>query len=287
MQSLAHHNPAAVAVYFAGVAGIAMFCMDPVILTLSLVGSLLYFAVGGGRGGHWFGLLLFAAMAIAGPVLSHNGVTVLFVLNHNPVTLEAVIYGVASAGMIVAVLYWFRSFTAIMTSDKLLYLFGRLSPRLALVLSMALRFVPLFGRQAKKINAAQRALGLYKDDNLIDTFRGGLRVFSVLITWGLEQGVVTADSMVARGYGAGRRTHFDIFPFGLWDGVLTLTSVALTALTLAGLRQVAFTYYPAITISHIPPLGWVGYAAYALLVLLPTLLQGKEALQWRCLRLKI
>ncbi len=31
---------------------------------------------------------------------------------------------------------------------------------------MGLRYVPLFRRQAKKINGTQTALGLYKDDNI-------------------------------------------------------------------------------------------------------------------------
>ena len=116
-----------------------------------------------------------------------NGFRSLFHKAPNMDTLVAVgsgaalIYGAAAGGMIVTVMYWFRSFTAVMTSDKLLYIFGSLSPKLALLLSMALRYVPLFGHQAHQVSRSQQALGLYKEDNLIDRMRGGMRVFYLLL----------------------------------------------------------------------------------------------------------
>jgi len=152
MRRFSEHNPIAVAVYFLCVLSVAMFSMDPVILIISLTGALaLHFRLqrlSGGRT-HLYTLALCLFMTLINPLVSHHGATVLFVMNHNPVTLEALLYGTASAGMIAAVLYWFRSFTCIMTSDRLLYLFGALSPKLSLILSMAMRYVPLFSRQIK------------------------------------------------------------------------------------------------------------------------------------------
>ncbi|MBQ7930299.1 MAG: cobalt transport protein, partial [Clostridia bacterium] len=234
MRSFENANPLALAVYFLSVSGISMFCMNPLLLFLSLTGAVLYYFVRSGRKrmkSHLWSLGLFLVLVVLNPLVSHNGVTVLFVLNHNPVTLEAAVYGIAAAGMILAVLYWFRSFTEIMTSDKLLYLFGKFSPKLALVLSMGLRYVPLFTRQAQKIGQTQTALGLYKDDNLIDRFRGGMRIFDVLVTWGLENGIITADSMTARGYGIGKRSHFSIFRFRRSDIVLLISTAFLLGVT--------------------------------------------------------
>jgi len=206
MRTFADSNPIAVTVYFLTVSAIAMFCANPVISAISLFGAVILYIMNNGRKGlstHIFSAVLFAAMSLVNPLVSHNGATVLFVMNNNPVTLEALVYGISAAVTVIAVLYWFRSFSQIMTSDKLLYLFGTLSPKLALTLSMALRYVPLFGAQIKKIHASQKALGLYKDDNIVDSFRGGMGIFSIMLTWALENGVVTADSMTARGYGAG------------------------------------------------------------------------------------
>ena len=290
MRRFADHNPAAVAVYFLCTAGIAMFTMEPVILGLSALGALVSLGVTGLLRQwriHLYTLLLFAGMALINPFISHNGVTVLFVVNHNPVTLEAFVYGVAAGGMIVTVMTWFRSFTAVMTSDKLLYIFGSLSPKLALMLSMALRYVPLFTTQVHRVQMSQKALGLYKEDNLIDRVRGGMRVFSVMVTWTLENGIITADSMTARGYGTGRRTRFSIFRWTRDDLLLVIFTLLLTAATLWGLADRTFTYYPAITATPVTARVLAGFIAYGLLTWLPAIIAGKEAIKWQCLRSKI
>lgn len=290
MRRFADHNPVAVAVYFLASAGVCMFTMEPVLLAISFVGALICLGITGQLlrwKMHLYTLLLFAGMALLNPLISHNGVTVLFVMNHNPVTLEALLYGIAAGGMIVTVLSWFRAFTAVMTSDKLLYIFGSLSPKLALMLSMALRYVPLFASQAHQVSQSQKALGLYKEDNLIDRVRGALRVFSVMVTWTLENGIVTADSMAARGYGTTRRTRFSIFRWTRDDVLLLLLSLVLTALTLWGMAERTFTYYPAISATPVTVRTLAGFLAYGLLSLLPALITGKEVLTWRCLRSRI
>ena len=290
MRKFADLNPVAVAVYFLATAGVCMFTMEPVILVISLLGALVCLGVTGQLRQwkiHLYMLLLFAAMALINPFISHNGVTVLFVMNHNPVTLEALVYGAAAGGMIVTVMYWFRAFTAVMTSDKLLYVFGSLSPKLALMLSMALRYVPLFASQVQKVSQSQKALGLYKEDNLIDRMRGGIRVFSVMVTWTLENGIITADSMTARGYGTGRRTRFSIFRWTREDVLLLAGSLLLTAMTLWGIADRAFTYYPAIKATPVTARVWAGFISYGLLTLLPAIITGKEALKWYILRSKI
>ena len=292
MRTLEDSNPIAAAAYFLAVTGIAMFSMNPCLLLISLCGALLYFLVRNKTRGavtHLWMLGLFFVLSLANPLFSHNGATVLFILNDNPVTLEAAVYGVVAAMMVLAVLYWFRSFAQIMTSDKLLYIFGGLSPKTALVLSMGLRYVPLYSRQASKIRHSQIALGLYKDDNLIDRFRGGVRIFSVLVTWALENGIVTADSMAARGYGSGRRSRFSIFRFSWADVFLMTATLVLFGFTAVsvGSGSLLFTFYPTIQPPDVTPLAVSGCVSYGLLVLLPTILEAEEKIRWTCLKLKI
>jgi len=290
LRSFAEHNPIAQAVYFLCAAGIAMFSMDPVILILSLTGALatnLSCRCLRGWRMHLGMLALFLIMALVNPLVSHRGMTVLFVMNHNPVTLEALIYGLSAAGMIVTVLYWFRAFSHLMTSDRLLYLFGALSPRLALLLSMTLRYVPLFESQTRRVHQAQKALGLFREDSLTDDLRGRLQIFSVMTTWALENGVITADSMTARGYGIGKRSRFAIFRFTLRDGLLAGLSLLLAGGALSGIYTRSIVYYPTFSAAPLTPLALAGYGAYALLMLLPLIIDGKEALRWRCLQSKI
>ncbi|MBR5365564.1 MAG: energy-coupling factor transporter transmembrane protein EcfT [Clostridia bacterium] len=284
MRSLEDYHPRAVGLYFLAVTGIAVFSMNPVIVAESLFGSLfLYLVRHGLRDGktHLATLGLFLVLTLVNHVVSHNGVTPLFVVNNNPVTLEALLFGAFTAAMITGTIYWFRSFSEIMTSDKLLCLFGALSPKLALVFSMALRYVPHFRRQSERVNASQRAMGLYKEDNILDAAKGGGRVFSILLTWALENGIITADSMAARGYGLGRRTSYTIFRRRPRDLVFLALSVILAALTVAGSFRLSHSYYPVFRVDVPDAWGSAGLFAYGLLTLLPSILEIKEAIRWR------
>lgn len=280
------YNPVALAIYFLCAACVIMFSMDPILIILGALGAIVCFLAENGTKGaksHLYTLLLFLVTALVNPLFSHNGVTVLFVMNDNPVTLEALIYGLFAAGMIVGILYRFRSFSGIMTSDKLIYIFGAMSPKLSLLLSMSLRYVPLFTKQVGKVSRAQKALGLYKEDNIVDAIRAKTRIFSVMVTWALENGIVTADSMTARGYGIGKRTQFSVFRWQASDIVFLIITLCLTLLTLLPLSASSFAYYPEFRFSALTPLQITGYASYAFLSFLPVFIQMKEAVKWRWL----
>lgn len=289
MRTFADFNPIVITVYLLTVAGIAMFCINPVIFLLSLVGAVAYygFSYGISAKNLLFYIVMFLVLTIINPIVSHNGVTVLFVVNNNPITLEAVIYGASSALMLVGVMYWFSAYSKIMTSDKLLYLFGSLSPKLSLILSMALRYVPLFKGQAVKVEQSQKALGLYKEDNIADNMRNKLRVFSILVTWALENGIITADSMSSKAYGSGKRTHFKGFRFIKSDYILLGICLCLGAVTITSVSGLEFKYYPAIVAPKLTVRSLATYIAYGILAILPVLIEVKEVLKWKYLKSKI
>ena len=289
MRSFSEYNPIVIAVWFLSVTGVAMFCSYPLLMMISLAGAVAFFIMRNGLSHgktHIFFWILFLILALANPLISHNGKTVLFVMNHNPVTLEAVLYGLNSAAMIISVLYWMRSFTQIMTSEKLLYITGTLSPKLSLVMSMALRFVPMFSRQSEKINSTQTAMGLYKDDNIIDDIKGRSRVFSVMVTWALENGIITADSMEARGFGTGRRTQMSRFRFRASDIVFLLITLGLLAVTATavGNNSLSFEFYPSISIKTPDISGVLGLITYCVMILMPMILELVVNLRWKFLR---
>ncbi len=290
MRSFEDLNPIAVSVYFLTVTMISMFTMDVFLIVISFFGALAYFFTKNGLSNpksHLFPVLIFTVTSLINPFISHNGATVLFVLNNNPVTLESFLYGLVMAAMLTGVLYWFKIFSSIMTSDKLIYVFGALSPKIALMLSLSLRYVPYFTSQVKKVKAAQTALGLYKEDNIIDRIKGAMRIFSVMVTWVLENGIITADSMTARGYGVGKRSRFSIFSWKPWDLLLLVLSCAFAFISLMCLKNASFSYYPYFELPHLNAVTITGYISYFALSLLPTIIHAKEAAKWRFLRSKI
>lgn len=99
-------------------------------------------------------------MSLINALFNHAGVTpILYLSNGNAITKEALTFGFFASVMFCAVILWFDCFNVIMTSDRLLLLFGRLSPSVSLLISMSLRFVPKLGRKIRSIDAARSQIG--------------------------------------------------------------------------------------------------------------------------------
>lgn len=292
MLSFSDRNPIAVFSYYICVVMLCMFCMSPVTALISLAGALgIWFMKYRKEDpkGHIFTAVIWLLLAFGNPLFSHNGKTVLFVLNNNPVTLEAFYYGAVMGLMLVAALYWMKSFTQMMNTDKILYIFGRFSPKTALLLSMTLRMLPLFREQAKKTDNAQKGLGLYKDETIWQKFRGNAKVFSILLTWATENAVITADSMAARGYSGEKRTNYAIYRFTVRDICFTVLSVLLCVPMLLALMRgtISFDFYPAITVPENTILTSAAYICYAILCFIPVITEAGNRLKWKYLQSKI
>ena len=286
-------HPAAGALYFLSMLVITMFSSNPILTAIALTGGVLFFVhiEKHKRALKEFGfyLIMFILISVTNPLFSHNGVTPLFFLNGNPVTLEAAAYGINIALMLIAVIYWFKCFNVIMTEDKLLYLFGKISPKIALLISSALRFIPLFKTQAAKIRMAQKSMGLFACDTWTDKLKGVARVYSALITWALENAIDTGSSMKARGYGLKGRKHYSLFSFRKTDALFLASVAALDIIIFAAMAggHMDFTFYPAITPPTPQIYNLTATAAFTVLSLLPFILEIKESLQWTYYKSKI
>lgn len=280
-------HPAVTALYVLLLSLTVSVAFHPLLSLLSFCGGALFYTLCGGKKRmHVYACLFIAAMTLLNPLFSRKGTTVLLVLNGNPVTAESLFFGAFSAVTVLAVLYWVSAFGRFLTSDRLLYLFGAVSPKAGLVFSIALRYLPLLGRRAAAVREAAKANGLYGDGNWIDRFRSEVQVFSAVTTYALEKGVLTADSMEARGIGVGRRTSYTPFRFRRADGAL-LAFVLLAAavpLTLSFTGGIAFGFYPVLT----PPADglavWGAVLTYGALCAAPAILYGREELKWKRLR---
>ena len=74
-------------------------------------------------------LPMLVAMALINPAFNHEGVTIIdYLPSGNPLTLESIIYGLCAAIMIVSVICHFSCYNEVMTSDKFIYLFGKIIP---------------------------------------------------------------------------------------------------------------------------------------------------------------
>lgn len=286
MGSFKNNHPVVVMVYFASILLMAMFLWNPLIQGISLLGGFAFFMALYSKKevltNLFFYMGLFLLVTLTNPIFSHQGVTPLFFMNGNPVTREAFLYGGAIAMLIISVMVWFKSYEKIMTSDKFLYLFGRVLPKVSLIVSMALGFVPSFRREMDKVGKTQKAMGLYENESYADKLKGKISVMSVMVSWSLEHAVEKSHAMKARGYGLKGRTHYSIFTFTAQDGFLISFCLLLLGITLFGAARgvTTFNYYPKVSSLSSTLLAQVTYLSFALMAFLPVIIEVEENLKW-------
>lgn len=285
-------HPAVNLAFFLAALGMTMFIQQPVYLLISLISSCIYLVyLQGGRGAlHQAGYLLpvMLLMALLNPLFNHEGLTILWYLpNDNPITLEAVCFGLASAVMLGASIIWFNCCNAVFTSDKIIYLFGRIIPSLSLLISMTLRFVPRFKNYLQDTLQTQRAM--HKPENTKQKLQQALSAFSATVSWAMEQSIVSADSMKSRGYGTQGRTAFSIYHFEKRDGLfLCLLALLLTGALLPCLTgHTAWNYYPSLSGRLLGPAQLLSYLCCGGMYNLPLIIDLMEDQKWNALRSKI
>jgi energy-coupling factor transport system permease protein len=289
------YHPIVNFLYFGFVLVFAMIYTHPVCLGISLICSFVYAVYLNGAKAVRFTLVYMLPMmlfaALMNPIFNHQGGTILTYLpnNGNPVTLESVMYGIAAAAMLVTVITWFSCFNAVITSDKFVYLFGRMIPALSLIFAMALRFVPRFKAQIKIISSAQKCVGRdTSNGNILQKAKHGIRILSIMVTWALENAIETADSMKSRGYGLPGRTAFSIYRFDKRDGRALLFLLACAAYIIIGsvTDGLYFRYFPTIKGLWDTPYAISIFAVYAALCLMPVILNIKEDVTWKSIKSK-
>lgn len=295
MNEFKNYHPLVNFIYFLFVIGFSMFFMHPVCLGLSLFCSFCYSVVLKGKKSLKTNLIVLIPlafiMAVVNPLFSHEGITIITYLpDGNPLTLESVIYGVCTAVMLSSVIFWFSCYSEVMTSDKFLYLFGKVVPALSLIFSMTLRFVPRFIRQFKIVSNAQRCIGRdIAHGSIIQKAKNGLSIISIMISWSMENAVETADSMKARGFGLPGRTAFSLFRFDKRDKIAIAVILVLGLYILAGgiNGTVSYRYFPSVKGVEKSLLGVSVFAAYFMLCVCPLMIEIWEVRRWKRLKSKI
>lgn len=287
--SFSRCHPAVSFLYFALVIGFSMFLAHPACLVLSLVSALCYSVSlnGGGalRRQLAFVLPAGAVTALVNLLFNHRGATILAYLpDGNPLTLESALYALSAAGMLWAVVTWFSCYNAVMTSDKFLYLFGRVIPAVSLVLSMTLRFVPRFQYQLRAVAQARRRMGRGASEKGPGRrLQNAVAILSASLSWSLENAMDAADSMRSRGFGLPGRTAFSLYRLDRRDRAALLWLGGSGAFLLWGglSGALSWRYFPSVKAAAITPLTVPLFAVYLALCLTPLILNGREALAWR------
>ena len=295
MSEFKTYHPIVNFIYFVFVIGFSCFFMHPIALCISLASGFTYSVMLKGKKAIKTNLIymipMLLAMALINPAFNHEGVTIIeYLPSGNPLTLESIIYGICAATMIVSVICHFSCYNEIMTSDKFIYLFGKIIPAMSLIISMTLRFVPKFASQLKVVTNAQRCMGRdVSNGSIIKRATSGLNILSIMTTWSLENAIETADSMKSRGYGIPRRTAFSIFTFDKRDKKALICILLLGMYTLVGnlMGGMYFNFFPYLRMADASFFNTSVFVAYLLLCSSPIIIEIWEVRKWKALRSKI
>lgn len=285
-------HPAVNLIFFLFTIGITMFSMSPVFLAATLVFSWLYSILLNGKkaikSNLLFTLPIVVIMAVINTLFTHNGATVLFYVNNSRITLEALLYGLAAAVLLSSIIVWFSCFNVVMTSDKLIFIFGKAAPVLGLTLSMIFRFIPLLKARFREISMGQRCMGRHVTGGFMAKLRQVTKEVSILISWSLEAAIETSDSMEARGYGLPGRTSFHLFKMTPTDKVL-LTGISISGIIGAvgcALGKTSIYYYPKVVLGQWDIMTVITFAAYIALLAVPVIADILGEIKWQQYRLE-
>lgn len=293
--SFSNYHPIINLMYFTIVLLFSMFFMHPICLFISLSGAFLYSIYLNGKKTFWFNIKYMLPMliitALINPAFNHEGATILtYLQNGNPLTLESIVYGVASATMLITVMCWFSCYHLVMTSDKFVYLFGCIIPSLSLIFSMVLRFVPKFKAQIRIISYAQRCIGRdVSNGGVLHRIKHGIKILSIMVTWMLENAIETADSMKSRGYGLRGRTAFSIYTFRKKDLIALIALSLSSAIVLIGslLGGLYYRYFPSMKSSGVSIFTVILFIIYIFICFMPLAINLWEDRKWKLLQSKI
>ncbi len=285
------YHPAINFLFFAAVFAAALLFNQPVFLAISYIGPFIYSIALNGRRAVVFNLILIPLIALWAlwySYYNHFGITNLAVnVVGNMITLEALVSGIVIGVKAAAVLMWFSCVHTIISSDKVIYLFGRVAPKLSLFLSIILRMVPRIAAYARQVHIAQKCIGRGMNQGpVLKRLRNFFRIQSIVVTWTLESFVTSSESMRSRGYALKGRTAFSIYRFDNRDRSFVITLFSCFTVLFCGilLDQTRILYNPEIILNRVTILSYAFYLAYAFLCLLPLGLQIAGECRFKRLR---
>ena len=286
-------HPLAMVLYFVAVTVLTMFSGEPILMLISF-----FFAVN-------LNILVTGAMktlktllvllpfallvTVTNPLVSHFGKTVLWLVLGQAYTLEALLYGANLAVTLVALILHFAVLGKLLNMEKILYLIGRATPNIALLISVTVKNVTSVGTRLAEVNEAQQALGYFSEKKKAGALIKRLKVFSAVISLALEDAVENAVAMRGKCYGVKRRTAARGRKFTSNDILWLFCSIVLFVAVLVCMSNGAseFQFYPTAVFPPLDLWRFMMYISFSALCAVPVLITWKEELKWKCLISKI
>lgn len=202
-------------------------------------------------------------------LVNRRGPTEIFTAFGMRFTLEALLYGVWLALIIMTSLRLFMRMSRCLDDMKIETLVAGHMPKLSLLICMLFRLVP----------------GIKRDAEGFAMIHGrGVRVFGALVSKTLEDGVVKSISMKDRGYGERKRSSFQRRPLSYTDILSVIfLGLCLCLMVYLSVGSMKVRFFPSISIEYSRYYLLVYFAYYAV----PLMIRFKEEAGWLLSRRRI
>ncbi|MDD3985925.1 MAG: energy-coupling factor transporter transmembrane component T [Methanobacterium sp.] len=222
---------------------------------------------------------------IINPLVSHIGITKLFIIGNYYITMESLMYGILLSISLLIVLTIFLCYNNTVSYQEMLYIFSKKFLNISMIIIMAMRFIPLLHYRWKEVNKLYkfnniRGNGNYKESK-IEQIKNTAHVLSVVISWSLEESMVAAKSMKARGYGITNRTNYLYFKFKRIDFYILVIIISCFLISLTGIfyGYGRIEIYPQVLVSYENLIN-IFYLSFLILLLPIIYIEIKEKLLW-------
>lgn len=229
---------------------------------------------------------------ILNPLTSHVGTTQIYITGNFSITLEALIYGILMSTSLLIILLVFTSYNRAVSYQEMLYLFSKRFPHISMVIIMALRFVPLLSYRLSDVNKVfnfnQKRSRSGAGESRADKIKKNANKLAVVVSWSMEESMLTAKSMKARGYGIKKRTSYLSYNFRRID-YLFLSLILITTITsILGLLQGygRIEVYPTITFNISENFLSIYYLTFLILLIPMIYMELRERMVWYEFRTK-
>lgn len=283
MNAFERLHPGVIGLYFLGVLVLLMSCRHPIVLGFGLISGLIQIAYFEGKKAlvfHVKSTVPFGVLCgLLNPVFNHQGVTVLAYVGNNPITMESIYYGIVIACFMINMILWFALFYTMMDSDKIMQLLSPIFPTIGLLFAMVLGFVPKMKRRIKQQQLVQKTIFKKK------SFKLQIQMFSMVISWALEQAVETADAMKARGYEQPHHSSYRKYCWHRkdWQMLALVLVICMAQYGFVFFHSFQTLYFPMIAIqnNHFTILAGMIFLIFSFI---PMIYEVKEAFRWRRLQ---
>jgi energy-coupling factor transport system permease protein len=223
-------------------------------------------------------VLAAALAALIDVVASHTGADVLvrlpadWPLVGGPLTVESLAFGGALGLGLVAALLAVAPLSLILEPHDVVDAMPRPLERTGIAVATSLNLVSGFGRTFTAVRDAQRMRG-WRPRGI----RSWNEVLVPVVLTAIEDSVLLAEAMEARGFGAGRRTSYARSTIDRWDWIVVAGALGAAGL-FVGARLVGapIDWYPYPTLA-LPPIN-AGLVAGCLILALPAFGRPEAAL---------